>query len=78
MDEKFIVEKEINDYLGSGTSVKTELFNDEENQRKKVVLFHVFNPESGLYEKKYLNKIKKKINKKSIKKLYKLKKQIFQ
>ena len=60
MDEKFIVEKEINDYLGSGTSVKTELFNDEENQRKKVVLFHVFNPESGLYEKKYLSKIKKK------------------
>ena len=46
--------------MDGGTTDKKELFRDKEKIREKVVLFHVFNPESGLYEKKYLTKIKNK------------------
>ena len=60
MDEKLIIEKKIEDFMDGGTTDKKELFRDKEKIREKVVLFHVFNPESGLYKKKYLTKIKNK------------------
>ena len=60
MDEKLIIENKMIDFLDGGTTDKKELFKDKDNPREKVVLFYVFNPESGLYEKKYLTKIKKK------------------
>lgn len=59
MDEQLIKKDNIEDILQIGTSEKLSLFQDRENQREQVVLFHVFNPNTGLYEKKFLSKTKK-------------------
>jgi hypothetical protein len=56
MDEKLIKKDDIEDILQIGTSEKLSLFQDRENQREQVVLFHVFNPNTGSYEKEFLSK----------------------
>jgi len=63
MEEKLIDDNNIEEFLKSGTVEKASLFSENGNQREKVVLFHVFNPSTGLYENKYLTKIKNKSNK---------------